>query len=472
MNRYFALLLFLIVVSSASASNPFRIEITGVFPGAEGREIRVMEYGDLISYRMQEIDAAIIDDQGRFSIGFSRFEPQFILFRIDHARMGMFVEPGKNYVLEFDQVDFDALDDRINPYLNPWRFPFRIIEPEKNLNAYIDQFEEELYGYLSEHFVLMQLGRNVNVFENFIQHTDSLFNHIDNEYFQEYYRYKYAYYRRVANLGRFEDMLREYILNQPVLYNNTQYMNLFNTVFDKFIFAGSRRIPASDLRHTVNRLNSYHALMDSLGKDTILRNEVLRELVMLKGLQDMYNDPDYLRSNVVSIIEYVEENSRFPQHRVIARNILHQNRYLRDGIFAPSVVVKDHNGNQLRIPEDFEGKYLYLVFWASWCETCILDFIALQEIYSKHNDNLAVIGISSDRHLLNYETFIRTHNHPWEHVHFNSDFRLLDAYQVRTLPSFVLIDREGRIRAFPARRPSEDLITYFEWLLFQERRSR
>lgn len=464
-------MVFFLLFAFYGFSSPFLITIEGNFPGADGQEVRLMEYADLISYREVEITSAVVDDQGIFSLQLSRFEPQFVFFRVDHARMGFFIEPGKDYFFEFEYIDFDQLDDRINPYLEPWIFNYQLKEEGTSLNQDINNFEEVLYEGLTEHFAMIRLTRNANLFESIIQETDSLFGDIQNPWFVDYYRYKIAYYRHVANISRFENLVRDYILNQPVQYTNTQYMNLFNVLFDKYIFAGSRRIAASDLRFTVNELASYHALMDSLGKDTILRNEVVRELVMIKGLQDMYDDPDYRQNNVASILDWVATESKFPQHRIIAQNILHSKSYLRQGNPAPLISLQTSQGDLKEIPRDYAGKYVYLAFWASWCESCQLDFLALREMVSRFDD-LEVLAISFDRHLTDYEDFLRNNDLPWGNKHFRGDFRLLDSYQIRSMPTYVLIDRQGNILSYPAHRPSDALFTHIEWLLHQERRER
>lgn len=448
----------------------FDIRIEGKFPGAEGQTIRLLEYADQISYRVQEITSAIVDENGHFALEFSRYEPQYVFFRVDHARMGFFVEPSQTYVLEFDPVNFDHLDDRRNPYLEPWFFSFSVVKPRDALHDHINAFEDVFHDFLLENFVLIHASRNRRIFDEFREHTDTLFGHIDNEYFQQYYRYKFAYYYRLANIDRWDNMLRQHLLNQPVQYQNTQYMNFFNTIFDTYVFAGSRNISNYDLRYTVNSLNSYHALMDSLGKDTILRNELLRELVMLKALQDMHDDPEYRRANVENILSYIKTEGKFPRHRVIAENILFAKNNLVEGAKAPRISLQDHNGDHISIPGDFKGKYVYLGFWASWCETCLLEFIALNELIEPYRDQFAVINISTDRHKSVYEAFLRAHNYPWKNFHFDHDFRLLDTYQVRNLPLFVLIDPQGNIVRYPARRPSNNLVKLFDWMLFQERR--
>jgi len=459
--------LFLLFHVKLLYASDFQVEINGNFPGAEGQMIRLMEYSDMISYREKEIAYAIADEEGNFRITFTCFAPQYVFFRVDYAKMGMFVEPGITYSLEFDPVNFSQLDDTRNPWLNPWYFNFVISEPKQELNYFINELEELFFDFLEENFAAIHISRNRSLFDSFKKQTDSIFQHVNNEYFRDYYEYKFAFYYRLANIERFDRQMNNLIVNRPVLYNNTQYMNFFNRVFDTYIFAGSRSVSIQDLTYTVNKLNSYHALMDSLGKDTILRNEVLRELVLLKALQDMHGNFDFRQENVENILNYIQTNSKFREHRQIAGNILHSKNHLSAGSRTPEFTIYDQEDNVVSIPGDFEGKFIYLGFWATWCETCLLEMIALQELYETYNENFVFVNISTDRHRNFYQSYIDAHKPPWHSFHFDRDFRLIDAYQIRTLPTFVLIDEKGNIIQYPASKPSDNLKVRFDRLLNQ-----
>jgi len=439
------------------------IVISGNFPGGSGREIRLMDYTDLVSYREQEIASSVIDLNGNFGFRFSRFEPQYVFLRIDHARMGFFVEPGKSYMLQFDKVNFDLLNDRVNPHLNPWHFEFAITGD--SLNNDIESLEDMLFDeFVSKHHAIY-VNRNTAAFQSIVADVDLRFRANNNAYFQDYKRYKIAFYQRAANLIGVNDLMREYFVGKPVLYNNTQYMNLFNAAFDTYIFAGSRQITIRDLQHTVNSLGSYHALMDSLGKDTILRNEVLRELVMIKGLQSMFGNPDYNIENVEKILSYTSKNSKFHQHRNMAVNVLNELQYLRPGVTVPSVVLNKGTDGNIAFPEDFSGKPTLMVFWTSWCAACQVEFFALIELLKRHNDGFNVIGISADRHLNDYKTFLSRNELPWQNIHFDGDFRLLDTFKVKSFPTYLLIDKDGRLISFPAPKPSEGLVDILDRII-------
>ncbi len=468
--KYFFVFYIFFLFTPISASD-FSVIINGNFPGAENRHIRLMKYSDQITYTTKELDDAVIDKNGSFLLEFETYEPIYIFYRIDHARMGHYVEPGREYKIDFDTLNFDTLDDRRNPYLDPWSFNFELYKDNKpdKLNEAISKLNSSFNDFLSEHISDIGRRRLNKPFREFKEYADSLFK-IDtiehNSYFKNHYEYKFALYYRIANLKNPLRLFDEYIIDRPVLYENTRYMDFFNTVFDRYIFTGSRNIRTEDLTVSVNRHNSYYALMDSLGKDTVLRNEVLRELVMLKGLKDMYHNPDYNKHNVASIVEYVKNNSKFPQHRKIASNTLKRFNYMAEGYPAPNLDLETKNGKIVCI-EDYNGKLLLLNFWTSWCMPCHAEFSVLNDLYEKYGDTVTFLSISVDRHYSDYKRFINSNRYNWDFYHFNQNFRLLDRYKVRQFPFFVLIDPEGKIIDNSAPFPSRGLERKIEKVIDQ-----
>lgn len=99
---------------------------------------------------------------------------------------------------------------------------------------------------------------------------------------------------------------------------------------------------------------------------------------------------------------------------------------------------------------DLVGKtdYLLIDFWASWCGPCIRSFPALKDFYEINKGNkLKILGVSLDSKDGEWKSAIATHNLNWEHV---SDLRYWDnaaakLYGVRSIPTTILIDKDGKI---------------------------
>jgi peroxiredoxin len=72
-------------------------------------------------------------------------------------------------------------------------------------------------------------------------------------------------------------------------------------------------------------------------------------------------------------------------------------RSIDEDPMAPDFSLKDLNGNELSL-SDFEGKVLFLNFWATWCPPCRAEIPDFIEVYDKYKDmGMAILGVSVDR---------------------------------------------------------------------------
>ncbi len=110
---------------------------------------------------------------------------------------------------------------------------------------------------------------------------------------------------------------------------------------------------------------------------------------------------------------------------------------------APDFESKDINGKSIRL-QDFQGKYVLLDFWATWCGPCMAQLPFIKKIRKDYPANkLAIIGISEDVDYKNFDAVINKNNMDWIHVFGNTD--LGPMYGVDAIPAVILIDQNGTI---------------------------
>lgn len=112
---------------------------------------------------------------------------------------------------------------------------------------------------------------------------------------------------------------------------------------------------------------------------------------------------------------------------------------------------------------DFQGKYLLVDVWASWCAPCRAEIPYLKELRTQYDeDKLALLSISLDREKddSKWREAITSLQMNWPnwiiYDGFQSDFA--QEYYIEAIPRYLIIDPEGKIVNDNAPRPSNEAL--------------
>ena len=126
---------------------------------------------------------------------------------------------------------------------------------------------------------------------------------------------------------------------------------------------------------------------------------------------------------------------------------------LRTGDAAPPFEARTFDGQTLRL-EDFQGRFILLEFWASWCPPCAEQVPHLKRVYERFvagqaSPRLAMVSLSVDADADMAQRFIEKHELKWVQGTLGdwSKTPVPNAYGVRGIPALFLIGPDGRIIA-------------------------
>lgn len=101
----------------------------------------------------------------------------------------------------------------------------------------------------------------------------------------------------------------------------------------------------------------------------------------------------------------------------------------------------------------FQGKYLLMDFWGTWCGWCVKELPTTHKLYAKYKGKgLEILSLASDKNPEAVKAFRRKPGTPmpWKHAFIGSGKDLnpvMNAYGVQGFPSLFLIGPDGKLLA-------------------------
>jgi len=113
---------------------------------------------------------------------------------------------------------------------------------------------------------------------------------------------------------------------------------------------------------------------------------------------------------------------------------------------APDFTLKSAAGQNLRLGEQ-KGRVVMVNFWATWCGPCRIELPQLSRLQQKYGDaGFTMLGVNVDDDF-SKATAVAQQLDVRFPVLYDDGKQVVKRYGVSAMPSSVLIDRDGRVRA-------------------------
>ena len=170
------------------------------------------------------------------------------------------------------------------------------------------------------------------------------------------------------------------------------------------------------------------------------------------------------RGPVIRLMELLKSQGRSSYIKDIAAIVLASMTALLPGTEPPAFSLSDALG-KIHSPDMFRGKYLLLSFARTDLKITLMEYSLLKMWSGNYSKDLQIVTILKDT--LFKEAVERTRSYGYGWLFLNgSDSDILDYdYGIMLYPSFMLIDREGKILNNSCPMPSENLESYFRSIL-------
>ena len=218
--------------------------------------------------------------------------------------------------------------------------------------------------------------------------------------------------------------------------NNKSYMSLVNT-------------------HYLSGIDNPKTMQKSLLLIKAIASKIIKKGVLQDLMQNNFSiSNEHLNDLYKAIMENCSDSSyknMFTKKYDIAKKLLKGNE-------SPKFSYKNIDGVIVSL-DDLKGKFVYVDVWATWCSPCRREIPFLKKLEEDFKGkDIAFVSISVDR-LKDYDKWKKMVHDKAMKGHqlfadksWNSDF--VQAYQIKGIPTFILIDKEGKIISASAKRPS------------------
>ena len=241
--------------------------------------------------------------------------------------------------------------------------------------------------------------------------------------------------------------------DKPVRYNDPEYVRFVLSFFEDHLITHPF---VTDEDALVNAIAN--ADLDSLKllfrKSDFLLDDRLCELVVLNEAYANYNGKTFDKSGIRRLLEQASAGSGYPEHRLIAANMLWDLTHMQPGDMLPSMMAWNTTGEKVELDTLLGEGPVYLAITASWCTYCELELSALEKLYSEYGKVVRFITLDIDGTTTSIAAQQRLHPlRTWPHLLADSDPLLLDKLRLRSVPAFYLLDGRS-LKHAPAKAPS------------------
>jgi len=418
----------------------------------------------------EQSDTATLDTNGYFMLRIDSLKTGYCTFYHPNESATIFLIPGDSIYLtlnieEFDEsLTFSGKGEEINNYL----ISIFLLKEKLNINP------RELYALERDEFIVKTDSIKTtlnNHFEEFFNSKDSI-----NETFVKLekakllyswanHRSKYLQWHKYltkkdsVDLGEdYDSYLAELNLNDSNLIEVREYASFLKSYLDKLApeeFKKDSTLKGIKHSYLIAKLRVIpNTFTDQKVKDYLLYS-TMNDQIRYSGFK-----------GIDSLIAEFNKNCSDAEYKSKFKEEYEKWKLLADGMPAPGFSYTDIDSNLVSL-SDFKGKYVYIDVWATWCGPCIMEIPHLEELEEEYKDkNIVFISVSIDNTRDPWKKMVHEKEMKGVQLFAEGAWKssIVKDYNIRGIPRFILIDREGKIIDVKAPRPSGNIKEVLEEL--------
>ncbi len=430
------------------------VTITGQVENPGGEEVEVFYYKDFITNQTEMVKVAL-DDENTFEAVLPLTEPSFIYVSIPPRTIMLYAAPGAALHVAFDAETREQMP---------------VVTGDNSLeSSLILAYNIEMAGKFNQS-ELFGKARELG-WEDFT------------EYIEGMYMEQIGFLREHPDYEALDDDFTS-LMSTNVLYGKYVWLLQYGLYYD-FLHPDGAVLPdsyfafleeATDFRDDLTRSRDYFTFVNMYVEhkaeavEGVSRNilhfdtadELLtgrsRELVQAQTVISALSFGDFEEG--LALYQRFSDSAVSADIAEIVKGEYEIQKALSPGMPAPGFSLTDINGDEVSL-DDFHGKVVYLDFWASWCGPCLQQIPHAKELKKRmaDHDDLVFLYVSVDTDEEAWRNMVVDREIQGVHVNVNGFSHDVPAsYNLRGVPTFYLIGRDGSIFDNRPPRPSGENI--------------
>jgi thiol-disulfide isomerase/thioredoxin len=410
---------------------------------------------DFINFDRETI-SAVADEDGNYTFELPVENPQMVFITLDRRRLSVYLDKGAHLTLSANMEDWDATLNFSGDLANENNFlqkNTREVEPQFSQNQTFSLYRSataaEFVAYADEKyntsFNLLQEFEKENKIKNSFK--DFFLTDISYTKYSSliYYSPYFTHFNGTApeltdDFYAFLDDAKSFSDDH---FRVRSFCGFLNDYTNHLKTSLADEIPA-DLNDFEKGVWIAHNSFTGKARDYVITNMINSEL----------NWGDFSRGEK-AYNEFIASTNH-ADLKSILQATYESALKVAPGNEAPAFTLTSIDGDEISL-SDFKGKVVYLDFWASWCGPCMREVPHAKELKKRFDgvDDLVFLYVSVDE---DQEAWRRTvEQHQIQGVHLNikgMNNETARQYNIKGVPSFFIIDREGVIKDNNPGRPS------------------
>ena len=448
---------FLIIFFAfATISLAEKVKIYGTAQSYARSNLNIKYHSEAFTYAEKKICDFPVNEDGQFSVEFEIKKSRLVFLPLGIYKGFLYLEPGKEYELKLPLKKELSPAQKLNPFFEAEELMIGVANIDTNkLNLMIRKLDDKLDAFINQNFHKIYRKKDKSVGIDFANQIKEEFNAVQNQFFKDYLHYRLGFMEFLAYPNAFRKIEEKYFVGKEIQLNNPAYMSLYKKQYGNFLNGFFSQKESPTISAAFKSKNTYQEIFALMNKYPAYENIQFRNLIIATSIFDSYSRKFIGRKKALEIFTQIKKSSGHDYTKELCANFIAKITHLQKDYPAPNFSIGDH---QLA---NYKGKYLYLNFCNTQSYPCLQDFKEIQKLKQQFGQHIEFLSIACDWDESRFEQFAKTNQYDWPIIHIGDQHQLIQQYNVKAFPIYVLIDPEGNIVDATAPGPKENIQMQF-----------